>query len=401
MTLWRGATRGRGCSAMCCCTRNIHPLQRGREPPAPLDSRDWQIARWLLPGVPGFDGSRRKNPLSGVSRWKIFDNLRRSLVPAALTLLLLLGWTVLSLPWLWTLAVIGTLLIPPGMASFLDLFQKPGDVRLRQHLAVTVRSAGQHVAQAAFTLTCLPYEAFFSLDAIVRTAWRMCVTHRRLLEWNPSSGSGRQSRTDLAASWGTMWIAPALAIAAAIDLSLSRPAALTVAGPILALWFASPAIAWWISRPLARRRTSLTADQTLFLRKLSRKTWAFFETFVGPEDHWLPPDNYQDHSAPVVAHRTSPTNMGLATPCEFVRLRLRLHPGRATHRAHGEGLPHHGSPGTPPRPLLQLVRYAVSETAAPHVHFDGGQREPRGPSADLAARSARSSGSPDPGSVLV
>ena len=273
---------------------------------------DWQIARWLLPGVPGFDGSRRKNPLSGVSRWKIFDNLRRSLVPAALTLLLLLGWTVLSLPWLWTLAVIGTLLIPPGMASFLDLFQKPGDVRLRQHLAVTVRSAGQHVAQAAFTLTCLPYEAFFSLDAIVRTAWRMCVTHRRLLEWNLSSGSGRQSRTDLAASWGTMWIAPALAIAAAIDLSLSRPAALTVAGPILALWFASPAIAWWISRPLARRRTSLTADQRLFLRKLSRKTWAFFETFVGPEDHWLPPDNYQDHSAPVVAHRTSPTNMGLA-----------------------------------------------------------------------------------------
>ena len=139
------------------------------------------------------------------------------------------------------------------MASFLDLFQKPGDVRLRQHLAVTVRSAGRHSAQAAFTLTCLPYEAFFSLDAIVRTAWRMWVTHKRLLEWNPSSGSGRQSRTDLAASWGTMWIAPAMAIAAAIYLTLSRPAALAVAGPILVLWFASPAIAWWISRPLARR----------------------------------------------------------------------------------------------------------------------------------------------------
>ena len=105
---------------------------------------------------------------------------------------------------------------------------------------------------------------------------------------------------------------PRLAIAAAIYLTLSRPAALAVAGPILVLWFASPAIAWWISRPLARRGARLTADQTLFLRKLSRKTWAFFETFVGPEDHWLPPDNYQEHSAPVVAHRTSPTNMGLA-----------------------------------------------------------------------------------------
>jgi len=273
---------------------------------------DWQIARWLLPGVPGPEGKRRKNPLSGLSRWKIFDNLRRSLVSAALTLLLLLGWTVLSPPWLWTLAVIGTLLIPPWMAFFLDLFQKPGDVLLRQHLSAAVRSAGRHSAQAAFTLACLPYEACFSLDAIGRTAGRMLLTHRRLLEWNPSGNSDRQSRTDLAVSWRTMWIAPVLAIAAAIYLTLSRPAALGVAGPILGLWFASPAIAWWISRPLARRGTRLTADQTLFLKKLARKTWAFFEAFVGPEDHWLPPDNYQEHPAPVVGHRTSPTNMGLA-----------------------------------------------------------------------------------------
>ena len=273
---------------------------------------DWQIARWLLPGVPGPGGSRRKNPLSGLSRWKIFDNLRRSLVPAALTLLLLLGWTVLSSPWLWTLAVIGTILIPPWMASFLDLFQKPGDMLLRQHFAAAVRSAGRHTAQAAFTLACLPYEAFFSLDAIGRTAGRVWVTHRRLLEWNPSGNSDRQSRTDLAVSWQTMRIAPILATAAAIFLTFSRPAALAVAGPILGLWFASPAIAWWISRPIPRRGTRLTSDQTLFLKKLSRKTWAFFETFVGPEDHWLPPDNFQEHSAPVVGHRTSPTNMGVA-----------------------------------------------------------------------------------------
>ncbi|RJQ48868.1 MAG: cyclic beta 1-2 glucan synthetase, partial [Desulfobacteraceae bacterium] len=273
---------------------------------------DWQIARWLLPWVPGSDGSRRKNFLSGLSRWKIFDNLRRSLVPAALTLLLLLGWTVLSPPGLWTLAVIGTLLITPWMASFLNLFQKPGDVRLLRHLAAAVRAAGRHSAQAAFTLACLPYEAFFSMDAIARTAGRVWVTHRRLLEWNPPENSNRRSRTDLAASFRTMWFGPVLAAATATYLTLSRPAALAAAGPILVLWFASPAIAWWISRPLARRRARLTAGQTLFLKKLSRKTWAFFETFVGPEDHWLPPDNFQEHPASGVAHRTSPTNMGLA-----------------------------------------------------------------------------------------
>jgi len=273
---------------------------------------DWQIARWLLPGVPGIEGGRLKNTLSGVSRWKIFDNLRRSLVPAALTLILLLGWTVFSPPWLWTLAVIGVVLIPPGMVSFLDLFQKSSDMLMRQHLSTTARSAGRRFAQAAFTFSCLPYEAFFSLDAVVRTAWRMWVTHKRLLEWNPSNDGDLQIRTGLATSWRTMWFAPALAALAGIYLTLSRPAALAVAGPILILWFASPAIAWWLSRPLLSRGSKLTTEQTLFLRKLSRKTWAFFETFVGPEDHWLPPDNYQENPDSLIGHRTSPTNMGMA-----------------------------------------------------------------------------------------
>ena len=273
---------------------------------------DWQIAWWLLPRVPGPGASHQRNPLSGLSRWKIFDNLRRSLAPSALTLLLLLGWTVLSPAWFWTLSVIGIILIPSLSVSILDLFQKPGDVLLRQHLAAAVRSAGRHFAQAVFTIVCLPFEAFFSLDAIVRTAGRMLVTHTRLLEWSPSSDSDRTNRADLSASCRTMWIAPVLATAAVISLTLSRPVALAVAGPILGLWFASPAIAWWISRPLARHGARLTADQTIFLRKLSRRTWAFFETFVGPEDHWLPPDSYQEHPVAAVGHRTSPTNMGLA-----------------------------------------------------------------------------------------
>jgi cellobiose phosphorylase len=273
---------------------------------------DWQIAQWVTPGVPGPDARLQKNPLSMLSRWKILDNLRRSLAPAALTLLLLLGWTVLPSAWFWTLAVVGIILIPSLIAPALNVLQKPGDVTLGQHLAGAVRSAGRHFGQAVFTLVCLPYETFFSLDAIVRTAWRLLITHRRLLEWNPSSGPDRTSRTDLASSCRAMWIAPVIAASSAISLALFRPAALVVAVPILGLWFASPAIVWWISRPLARREAKLTTEQTLFLRKISRKTWAFFETFVGPEDHWLPPDNFQEHPSAVIAHRTSPTNMGLA-----------------------------------------------------------------------------------------
>ena len=271
---------------------------------------DWQIARWLLSRVPVFGGHREKIPLSGLSQWKIFDNLRRSLVPLALTLLLLLSWTVLTPAWLWTLSVIGILLVQSVVASVLETYRKPRDVLLGQHLSASVRSAGRNFAQAVFTLTCLPYEAFFSLDAIVRTTWRLLITHKRLLEWNPSGNP--DSRTNLLGSCRTMWFAPCIAFAVIIQLALSRPASLVYAWPILGLWFASPAIAWWISRPFARPEAQLSADQTIFLRKISRKTWAFFETFVGPEDNWLPPDSYQEHCPAPVAHRTSPTNMGLS-----------------------------------------------------------------------------------------
>ncbi len=273
---------------------------------------DWQLVRWLLPRVPGLDARFQKNPLSFLSQWKILDNLRRSLVSPALTLLLLLGWMVLSSVWIWTLSVIGIILVPSLIASVLDVFQKPGDVLLGQHLAVSARSMRRRFAQAAFSLVCLPYEAFYSLDAIVRTTWRMLVTHRRLLEWNPSGDPGRNSCMGFVAACRTMWIAPVIATSTVIYLALSGSADIVVAGPLLGLWFISPVIAWWISQPLPRSGARLSADQALFLRKLSRKTWAFFETFVGPEDHWLPPDNYQEHPIAAVAHRTSPTNMGIS-----------------------------------------------------------------------------------------
>ena len=129
---------------------------------------DWQIAGWLMPRVPGGNSTRERNPLSGLSKWKILDNLRRSLTPMALTILLLLGWTVLPSAWFWTLVVISIILIPSLTASAFNLLKKPFDVTLGQHLAVPVRSARRYLVQAAFTLVCLPYEAFFSLDAMIR-----------------------------------------------------------------------------------------------------------------------------------------------------------------------------------------------------------------------------------------
>ena len=189
---------------------------------------------------------------------------------------------MLAAAWFWTAVVIGILLAPSVIASLSDLADKPAEVPFRQHLAAVERAARRHVVQALLALAFLPYEAFFCLDAIVRTIGRMLITHRRLLEWNPSSDVDRaleqRDRTDLLASYRSMAIAPAIAAAAWVGLSFTNPAVLAVAGPILLLWGASPAIAWWISRPLARRSARLTVDQTHFLRKLARKTWAYFET---------------------------------------------------------------------------------------------------------------------------
>ncbi|CAG0953335.1 cyclic beta-1,2-glucan synthetase [Methylophilaceae bacterium] len=275
---------------------------------------DWQLLSWLLPKVPAaIPGTAPlTNPLSTLSRWKILDNLRRSLVSPALTLLLLMGWIVLPSPWLWSAAVLSILFIPSLAASILDMLRKPSEVLIRQHVVATVRSTRRHLAEALLNLAFTPYEAFYSMHAILQTLWRQWVTRKGLLEWNPSSGSKCETGTGLSASLRAMWFVPMLAVAVTLALVVFRPGALAVALPFLLLWYVSPGIAWWISRPQPARRTELHADQTLFLHRLARKTWAFFETYVGPDDNWLPPDNMQQHPVAVVAHRTSPTNIGLA-----------------------------------------------------------------------------------------
>ncbi|MGV8899143.1 MAG: GH36-type glycosyl hydrolase domain-containing protein [Burkholderiaceae bacterium] len=286
---------------------------------------DWQIASWLLPSVPGArdaatDKVRRyRNPLSALSRWKLFDNLRRSLVPFAMLALLLTGWAIfsstLSSAWFWTGTVLGIVLIPSACAFLWNLIRKPVDVLFRQHFSALLKSTIQSFVHAALTLIFLPYEAWFTLDTIVRTHWRVLVSHRRLLEWNPSSAtnhSADQSSNTLSSYYRSMWIAPVVALASASWLTMNNLVAMEAATPILLLWWASPIIAYWISRPIARRSAQLSEEQTLFLKSLSRKTWHFFETYVGPEGNWLPPDNVQEHPVAVIAYRTSPTNIGLS-----------------------------------------------------------------------------------------
>ena len=273
---------------------------------------DWQIARWLLPRVDGMQAGSAKNPLSALSRWKVLDNLRRSLVPIASTLLLLLGWIALPAPGFWTLVVLGVTLIPVLANSLLDLARKPEESPLMQHLGASLRGMGASFACGAFAVACLAYEAYSNLDAILRTGVRMFITRRNLLQWTTSSAADARSRTSIASSFRAMWFSPALAIATGLYLTSARPLALIFAAPFVLLWCVAPLIEWWLGQPIKKPTAALKADETDFLRRLARRTWAYFDELVTAGDHWLPPDNLQEQPVAVIAHRTSPTNIGLA-----------------------------------------------------------------------------------------
>ena len=285
---------------------------------------DWQIAQWLLPRVPGPDARRIANPLSGLSQWKILDNLRRSLVPAGLLLLLLGNWVLLSgLGAAAPLPVLGIITLPALLAATVELFHKSRDVSLGLHLRGLAGSTGRQLGQALLTFVFLPYDAFISLDAVVRTLVRLLFTRKRLLEWQTAGDAERTARGGPVGFYATMWVAPVVALACGSFLAWVQPAQLPFAAPILALWLASPWIAWRISQPIGPSSApDLEPNQVAFLRRTARKTWRFFETFVTAQEHWLPPDNFQEEPVPVLASRTSPTNMGLAllanvAACDF------------------------------------------------------------------------------------
>ncbi len=274
---------------------------------------DWQITQWLLPRVPGTDARRIANPLSVLSQWKILDNLRRSLVPIALVLLILGSWGLFPEHGALGAGLVIVILTLPGLlAAVVSLLRKPNDLPWGMHLRAGARSFPRQLAQILLTLAFLPYDAFISLDAIGKTWLRLLVTHKRLLEWRTSGDSERAGHAGLAGFYRTMWFAPGIALGGGLFLATRQPELLTWALPILGVWLAAPGIAWWISRPIESVSPDLTAEQLTFLRHTARKTWYFFETFVTARENWLPPDNFQEIPAPTIAARTSPTNMGLA-----------------------------------------------------------------------------------------
>ncbi len=273
---------------------------------------DWQISRWLFPTAPDGERRRIRNVLPLMSRWKILDNLRRSLVAPSLLLWLVASCVLFpGSPLLWALFPLIVIAFPVYLHVTTGLLIHPRGIPWTSHFWSVWGDVRTNTAQVALTFVFLPHQAWLMCDAVVRSLYRQLISQKNLLEWVPAAETESSAKNSLASFF--RFLLPALVLTLiALGLTLSlRPGALSLMGPLAAIWLLSPLIAYWVSKPRPAERNLLSAEDAKFARMIARRTWRFFETFVGAEDNWLPPDNYQEDPVPVIAHRTSPTNMGL------------------------------------------------------------------------------------------
>ena len=268
---------------------------------------DWQIVEWLTQSVPDESGGRETNPISTVSRWKILDNLRRSLVEPATLVLLLFGWLVSGHPFLWTLATICILFVP-AWVEFVFGLTRAMVARQAQILREAASTLIATNLTALLTLTLLAHQTLLSLDAVMRALVRHLVTRRRMLEWETAAEAElgeRRTPVDRYIDW-----IPFFAIGLGLLIWLVRPPSLLAAAPILALWACSKLFAVWLNAsPL--RPTPDTADRDIrLLRRSALYIWRYFAEFSSEEQNWLVPDNLQEDPRKVAAS-ISPTNVGL------------------------------------------------------------------------------------------
>jgi len=273
---------------------------------------DWQIAAWLFPRVPGENGTD-KNRMNLLSKWKIFDNLRRSLNPFFLTLFLIAGWFLLpGAAWIWTGAAFGILAFPIYVSLSTDIINRPPRVRWKLYWDKVRSNLKINTIQAILTMIILPHQAIVHLDASLRTLYRVHISKRKLLEWTTASHIETTSPNSLKAYFKFMIFPAALGVvifAAALFYNLQ---AMWIVGPFFVIWTLSPFYMWYVSQPVKEVFTPYTDADVSKMREYARRTWFYFERFVTEEHSWLPPDNYQVDPPIPVTDRTSPTNIGLS-----------------------------------------------------------------------------------------
>ncbi|HEY5113361.1 MAG TPA: cyclic beta 1-2 glucan synthetase, partial [Coriobacteriia bacterium] len=256
---------------------------------------DWQTLPFLGTRVRNQDGDLVPNPMSALHRWKVVDNLRRSLVAPVTLLVFTIAWALLPGRGLaWALFLPAVVLFPAYFSLADSVISRPRSTSLRSQIPDIMRDFFANSVRGLYEMAVLPHEAFLMVDAIVRTLWRMAVSRRHLLEWVTAAEAEQSAGRTPAAFWRALGPSAAVAILLLAAGAFARPERFGVAALFAIGWFAGPALALWISEPTPSRHETLTTKQRRALRRAARKTWRFFDTFVTDRSHHLAPDNFQE-----------------------------------------------------------------------------------------------------------
>jgi cyclic beta-1,2-glucan synthetase len=274
---------------------------------------DWQLLPWILGHARDAAGRRQRARIPAHGRWKMVDNLRRSLAAPGLFLMAVAAWVLPAVPpLLWTGLFLGSVAVPAFIPVLDGLIPRRRGISKRNHFRAVTYDIYVALTQAFLAITMLAHQAWLMVDAVVRTLWRLYVSKRNLLEWVAAAQAGYGVDLRLRSFYRHLRWAVVLAVAAGALFLLLKPGAWPAATPFALLWVLSPVFAWWISLPLTDPQEQiLSPDETRALRLVARRTWRFFERFVDDKGNALPPDNFQEDPEPVEALRTSPTNLGL------------------------------------------------------------------------------------------
>ncbi|QUD90829.1 glycosyl transferase [Phenylobacterium montanum] len=274
---------------------------------------DWQLTPWILGLVPKTEAGAGSTGLPAIGRWKMLDNLRRSLSSPSIVAALIFGWAFpLPVAAAWSGFVLATMAIPPALPLFADLVSRRPGVTLLSHYRALGAESRLAVQQFLLMMVFLGHQAWLMADAILRTLVRLSLTRRHLLQWTPSAQSAFAGRPGVGPYYRRMAGGIVVAFLGVAVAAIWSRNTLPLAGAFALAWTLSPAVAFYASQsPQVPGRRPLADPDARALRLIARRTWRFFETFVTDEHNQLPPDNFQETPEPVVATRTSPTNIGL------------------------------------------------------------------------------------------
>ncbi len=274
---------------------------------------DWQLLPWIFGLGRGSSSKsgRGRIPLTG--RWKMIDNLRRSLSAPAALIALLAGWTLpIASAAVWSGFIVATIALPPLLPFFVGIIPRRRQISKRSHVRAAGRDLSLALSQIGFHIVLLAHQAWLMTDAIVRTLYRLFISHRHMLEWITAAQAKFSLPLNIRGFYRRMAGGVALSCVAGIIVALGPHESWAAGAPFVVLWFLSPLVAQWASRPrVFDAPKPISATDAQQLRLIARRTWRYFETFVTKKEHNLPPDNFQEDPSPVIAHRTSPTNLGL------------------------------------------------------------------------------------------